>query len=87
MRQFKPQLEQFAMDALSELRIPKPGTDRLPAVVFVHSSGGIGFNYGMWADELNKARFATFVAGTSPTAKASAEERHVLADWLCNGAE
>src|SRR6059036_344202 len=45
-----------------ELRIPKPGTDRLPVVVFVHGAGGIGFNYGMWAGELNKAGFATFVA-------------------------
>jgi dienelactone hydrolase len=45
-----------------ELRIPKPGTDRLPAVVLVHGSGGVGFNLGMWAGELNKAGFATFVA-------------------------
>jgi dienelactone hydrolase len=44
-----------------ELRIPKPGTDRLPAVVLVHGSGGVGFNLGMWAGELNKAGFATFV--------------------------
>ena len=44
-----------------ELRIPKPGTDRLPAVVLVHGSGGVGFNFGMWAGELNKAGFATFV--------------------------
>ena len=44
-----------------ELRIPKPGTDRLPAVVLVHGSGGVGFNSGMWAGELNKAGFATFV--------------------------
>src|ERR1700722_15717309 len=44
-----------------ELRIPKPGTDRLPAVVLVHGSGGVGFNSGMWAAELNKAGFATFV--------------------------
>jgi dienelactone hydrolase len=44
-----------------ELRIPKPGTDRLPAVVLVHGSGGIGFNSGMWVDELNKAGLATFV--------------------------
>jgi dienelactone hydrolase len=44
-----------------ELRIPKPGTDRLPAVVIVHGSGGIDFNHGMWADELNKAGFATFI--------------------------
>ncbi len=45
-----------------ELRIPKPGTDRLPAVVLVHGSGGVGFNSGMWAGELNKAGFATFIA-------------------------
>jgi dienelactone hydrolase len=44
-----------------ELRIPKPGTDRLPAVILVHGSGGIGFNYGMWTGELNKVGFATFV--------------------------
>ena len=25
-----------------ELRIPKPGTDKLPAVILVHGSGGIG---------------------------------------------
>jgi dienelactone hydrolase len=44
-----------------ELRIPKPGTDRLSAVVLLHGSGGVGFNSGMWAGELNKAGFATFV--------------------------
>jgi dienelactone hydrolase len=44
-----------------ELRIPKPGTDRLPAVVLVHGSDGVGFNSGMWKGELNKAGFATFV--------------------------
>jgi dienelactone hydrolase len=44
-----------------ELRIPKPGTDRLPAVVLVHGSGGVGFNSGMWAGQLNKAGFATFI--------------------------
>ncbi len=43
------------------LRIPKPGTDRLPAVILVHGSGGVGFNSGMWEDELNKAGLATFV--------------------------
>jgi dienelactone hydrolase len=43
-----------------ELRIPKPGPDRVPAVVIMHGSGGIDFNHGMWAGELNKAGFATF---------------------------
>jgi dienelactone hydrolase len=27
----------------------------------VHGSGGVGFNSGMWVDDLNKAGFATFV--------------------------
>src|SRR5436190_17602428 len=40
-----------------ELRIPKPGTDKLPVIVIVHGSDGVGFNYGMWAQELNKAGF------------------------------
>jgi dienelactone hydrolase len=44
-----------------ELRIPKPGTDRLPAVILVHGSDGVGFNSGMWVSQLNKAGFATFV--------------------------
>src|SRR5947208_8587459 len=44
-----------------ELRIPKPGTDRLPAVVFVHGAGGIGLNAGMRAGEVKKAGYATFV--------------------------
>src|ERR1700681_129556 len=37
-----------------ELRIPKPGTDRLPAVVFVHGAGGIGLHLGMWAGGLEQ---------------------------------
>jgi dienelactone hydrolase len=44
-----------------ELRIPKPGTDRLPAVVIMQGSGGINFNQSMWAGELNKAGFAIFL--------------------------
>ncbi len=44
-----------------ELRIPKPGTSKLPAVIIIHGSGGVGFNYGMWTEELNKAGFATFL--------------------------
>lgn len=44
-----------------ELRIPKSGTAKLPAVVIIHGSGGVGFNYGMWTEELNKAGFATFI--------------------------
>src|SRR5215831_19025685 len=36
-----------------ELRIPKPGSDRLPAVVLIHGSGGVGGNVDAWAKEVN----------------------------------
>ncbi len=44
-----------------ELRIPKPGTDRLPAVVLVHPSGGIVGNVDEWIRLLNGMGVATFV--------------------------
>jgi acetyl esterase/lipase len=31
-----------------ELRIPKPGSDRLPAVILIHGSGGVGGNVDTW---------------------------------------
>jgi len=36
-----------------ELRIPKPGSDRLPAVILIHGSGGVGSNVDAWAKEIN----------------------------------
>ena len=44
-----------------ELRIPRVNTDRLPAVVLVHGSGGIGANYDRWSAELNGLGIATFI--------------------------
>src|SRR4029077_4178650 len=44
-----------------ELRIPRPGTDRLPAVVLLHGAGGISANIDLWAQELNAIGVATFV--------------------------
>jgi dienelactone hydrolase len=44
-----------------QLRIPKPGTDRLPAVILVHGSGGINAAYERWADELNSIGMVVFV--------------------------
>lgn len=43
-----------------ELRIPRPGKDRLPAIVLVHGSGGVGGNVDSWSQELNKIGIATF---------------------------
>jgi dienelactone hydrolase len=47
-----------------ELRIPKLGNDKLPAVVLLHGSGGIGGMGGPldeWSRELNHLGIATFV--------------------------
>ncbi len=45
------------------LRIPKPGSDRLPLVILLHGSGGLGASGGpvdTWSGELNAAGIATF---------------------------
>jgi dienelactone hydrolase len=44
-----------------QLRIPKPGSDKLPAVILVHGSGGISAATNRWADELNSIGVAVFV--------------------------
>lgn len=43
------------------LRIPRPGSDRLPAVVLLHGSGGVGGYVDDWAQWLAKMGIATFV--------------------------
>jgi dienelactone hydrolase len=43
------------------LRIPRPGTDRVPAVILVHGSGGVGSNVDYWQQQLNGIGIATFV--------------------------
>src|SRR5215471_6248421 len=47
-----------------ELRIPKPGSDRLPAVVLIHGSGGVGGNIDAWAKEVNSLGIAAFILDT-----------------------
>lgn len=43
------------------LRIPRLGTDRLPAVILVHGSAGVGGNVDRWSQELNSIGLANFV--------------------------
>ncbi len=43
------------------LRIPRAGTERLPAVVLLHGSGGGGGNVDYWSQQLNGIGVATFV--------------------------
>jgi hypothetical protein len=44
-----------------ELRIPKPGTDKLPVVILVHGSGGISATHERWVQEINGTGVATFL--------------------------
>lgn len=44
-----------------ELRLPRSGTDRLPAVVLLHESGGIGGHVTDWEQYFNGMGVATFV--------------------------
>jgi dienelactone hydrolase len=44
-----------------ELRLPRPGNDRMPVVVLLHASGGIGGNVIDWEQYLNELGVATFV--------------------------
>ena len=45
----------------AELRLP-PGTSRIPAVVLIHGSGGVGANVDGWAQALNAMGIATLMA-------------------------
>src|SRR5262245_18269754 len=44
-----------------ELRIPKPGTDRLPAIILMHSAGAINPATDRWAQEFNSIGIATLM--------------------------
>ena len=44
-----------------ELRLPRSGTDRLPAIILVHGSGGISGYVTDWEQEFNAMGVATFV--------------------------
>ena len=44
-----------------QLRIPKVGTDKLPAIILVHGSGGLSASADQWARELNSVGVAVLV--------------------------
>lgn len=44
-----------------ELRIPRSTVPRLPVVVLLHGSGGVGNNVATWAQELNALGIAVFI--------------------------
>src|SRR5207248_7840849 len=47
-----------------ELRIPRPGIDKVPAVILVHGSGGVNASHDRWAQELNSIGVAVFILDT-----------------------
>ena len=47
----------------AELRLPQ-GTARIPAVVLIHGSGGVGANVDRWAQALNAMGIAAFILDT-----------------------
>src|SRR5206468_8543193 len=53
-----------AVTLAGELRIPRPGSDRLPAVILVHGSGGVNASHERWAQELNSIGVATLILDT-----------------------
>lgn len=44
-----------------ELRLPRPGTARFPAVILLHGAGGISANIDLWSQELNSIGIASFI--------------------------
>src|ERR1043165_1875294 len=44
-----------------QLRIPKAGTDKLPAIILVHGSGGLSALADQWAKNLNSIGLAVLV--------------------------
>ena len=50
-----------AVTIAGELRLPRPGTDKVPVVVLQHGSGGVGGNVNRWEQEFNAMGLATFV--------------------------
>jgi len=56
-----------------ELRIPKPGTDKLPAVILVHGSGGVSAATDHWAQEINSLGVAAFILDSFSAAALAAQ--------------
>jgi dienelactone hydrolase len=50
-----------AVTLAGELRIPRTGTDRLPAVILLHGSGGISGREDGWSRQFNTIGVATFI--------------------------
>ncbi len=66
-----------------ELRIPKPGAERLPAVILVHGSGGISSYVDDWARFLNGMGVAAFILDSfTPRGVESLTDDKAPLSWL-----
>lgn len=70
-----------------ELRIPRAGTDRLPAVVLLHGSGGISSLQDNWAKEFSTIGVATFIVDsfTGRGVTSTANDQDQLSRWVMIG--
>ena len=70
-----------------ELRIPRAGTDRLPAVVLLHGSGGLSSLQDNWAREFSTIPVATFIVDsfTGRGVTGTQNDQDQLSRWVMIG--
>ena len=70
-----------------ELRIPRAGTDRLPAVILLHGSGGISGLQDNWAREFSTLGVATFIVDgfTGRGVTSTGNDQDQLSRWVMIG--
>jgi dienelactone hydrolase len=70
-----------------ELRIPRAGTDRLPAVILFHGSGGISGREDGWARELGTIGVAAFIVDsfTGRGVTSTTNDQDQLSRWVMIG--
>jgi dienelactone hydrolase len=70
-----------------ELRIPRAGTDRLPAVILFHGSGGISSREDGWAREFGTIGVAAFIVDsfTGRGVTSTTNDQDQLSRWVMIG--
>ena len=70
-----------------ELRLPRAGTDRLPAVVLLHGSGGLSGLQDNWAREFSTIAVATFIVDsfTGRGVTGTQNDQDQLSRWVMIG--
>ena len=70
-----------------ELRIPRAGTDRFPAVVLLHASGGLSSLQDNWAREFSTIAVASFIVDsfTGRGVTSTVNDQDQLSRWVMIG--